>query len=163
MLQILLTGLKNGGKVKMVKLSKMILISLLMTLLIGASSIFALEMPDMSINSAFMYSLVTKTIEVAPEVDITLVTAFDGILRGNIAVVFPASDGESTQGNFMGGPMIKIDFVKLLAKNPKIIILKEFQLDAGVGVMFDMFHVNGLAANDLKKVVYPTISVGFRF
>lgn len=125
--------------------------------------VMALEMPDMSINSAFMYSLVTKTIEVAPEVDVTLVTAFDGVLRGNFAAVFPASDGESTQGNFMGGPMIKIDFVKLLAKNSKIVILKEFQLETGLGVMVDIFHINGLTTEELKKVIFPTLSIGFRF
>ncbi len=141
---------------------KRIILTVLM-ILCFAIPIWALEMPDISVNSAFMYSLNTKTIEVAPEIDVTLATAFDGILRGNFAVVFPKSDGESTQGNFMGGPMLKIDFIKLLAKSPKIVILKEFQLDAGIGVMFDIFHIDGLTANDLKKVIYPTMSIGFRF
>lgn len=141
-----------------------LLITALMTLSIGlTNNVFALEMPDVSINSAFMYSMVTKTIVVAPEIDITLATAYDGVLRGNIVAVFPKSDGESTQGNFMGGPMIKVDFVKLLAKNSKITIVKEFQLEAGIGVMFDIFHINGMTGTDLKKVIYPTMSVGFRF
>ena len=141
---------------------KRLLLTMLLVLCFAVPA-FSLEMPDMSINSAFMYSLETNTITVAPEIDVTLATAFNGVLRGNIAVVFPKSDGESTQGNFMGGPMIKVDFVKLLAKNPKIVILKEFQLDAGIGVMVDLFHVDGITGDDLKKIIFPTASIGFRF
>ncbi len=141
---------------------KKLVISLVMVLMM-AGVCSALEMPDMSINAAFLYSLETKTVEVAPAIDMTLVTAFDGVLRGNVTAVFPKSDGVSTQGNFMGGPMIKVDFVKLLAKNSHITIIKNFQLEAGLGVMFDVFHINGMTGDDLNKIIYPTMSVGFRF
>lgn len=141
---------------------KKLLLSIILVLVM-AVPVFALDMPDMSINSAFMYSFVTNTIKTAPCVDMTLVTAFDGVLRGNIAAAFPNSDGESTQGNFIGGPMIKADFVKLLAKSSHITIIKDFQLEAGLGIMFDIFHLNGLTTEDLKKIVFPTFSIGFRF
>jgi len=144
---------------------KKLIISLIVAtiLMFGVCQAQALEMPDMSVNSAFLYSLETKTIEVAPLVDATLATALDEVVRFNVGAAFPDSNSESMAGNFVGGPLIKIDFVKLLGKVPQITIIKTFNLEAGIGVFVDILHVKGIALDDLKKITYPTFALGFRF
>jgi 1,4-alpha-glucan branching enzyme len=41
--------------------------------------------------------------------------------------------------------------------------MKDFRLEAGLGIFFDMFHVDGLRWDDLKKITYPTFALGLRF
>uniref|UniRef100_A0A6H1ZAT6 Uncharacterized protein n=1 Tax=viral metagenome TaxID=1070528 RepID=A0A6H1ZAT6_9ZZZZ len=140
----------------------------LLMLMVGKEA-KAIEMPDMSINSAFLYSLETKTFTVAPLVDATLATALDEVLRFNVGAAFPDSDKEELreedvlQGNFVGGPLVKVDIVKLLGKIPQITIIKTFNLEAGIGLFADITHIKGLAVDDLKKIIYPTFALGFRF
>lgn len=137
-----------------------VVMMLSMMLFAGVSN--AIEMPDMSIGMTGLYALDSGRIVTGERVAVTLVTMFDGVLKGNVAAVFPNSN-EYITSQFVGGPDLTINLFKLIAGVPKLTITKDFKLEAGVGVMTDILNINGLNLVDLKKRIFPSATIGFSF
>lgn len=150
----------------------MLLTMVLMTLLLsagipGAEDLTAPKEPtapildSLNVNYAFMYNLETKKISKAPSVDVTLLTAYDGVLQGNIKAAFTAKDNNEYSVVF--GPALGFNPVPLFAKSKNIKIAKNFNLNIGLGVVFDVVHIDGISLADWRKVTYPTFSLGLSF
>jgi hypothetical protein len=144
----------------MEKLIMAVVLILTMTGLAGIS--YAVEMPDMSIGMTGLYTLDSGRIVTGERVAVTLVTMFDGVLKGNIAAVFPNSN-EYITSQFVGGPDLTINLFKLISGVPKLTITKDFKLEAGAGVMGDILNINGLSIKDIKKRVFPSAMIGFAY
>lgn len=143
-------------------MKKLIMIALILILMALAGNSYAVEMPDMSIGMTGLYTLDSGRIVTGERVAVTLVTMFDGVLKGNVAAVFPNSN-EYITSQFVGGPDLTVNLFKLIAGIPGITITKDFKLEAGGGVMLDILNINGLSMVDLKKRVFPSATIGFSF
>jgi hypothetical protein len=118
-------------------------------------------MPPIAINYTLLWNAETRKISKAPSVDITLISAFDKVLLGNFQIAFPAKD--QTSNTFVGGPAIGVDFFKLISKQTAIQIEKNFKLRTSLGVLFDVFHLDGMDMSEWKKVTNIGFSLGFAF
>lgn len=121
----------------------------------------AAEMPDINVDVKILQNLQTGKLFVAEGPGVTVATALDKVIRFNIETAFP--DGNQVEADFIAGPMIKIDFIKLLSKTGKVEIIQGVNLEGGLGVMLDVFHIEGLDLKDWRKVTYPGGAIGFRF
>ena len=119
-------------------------------------------MPYMSVGLTGLLSLDTGRIVTGERVAVTLLTMFNGVLKGNIAAVFPNTNDYIT-AKYVGGPDITVNLVQLIAGIPKVTIVRDFNLEAGAGIMGDVLNINGLAIKDLKKRVFPSATIGFSF
>lgn len=147
---------KIGGYMK--KFFKMFVV---LAMLVLPVSVSAIEMPDVSGNWAVFYNTDSGKFSSAPMVDVTMVTAFNGILKANFSVAFTGQNEIGTE--WIGGGTLKVDFVKLLAASDKVEIIKGVNLEAGGGVLFDALHLKGKTFADIEKIVYPTFAIGFGF
>lgn len=143
-------------------MKKMLMLLTILTIIATAGMSYAVEMPDMSIGMTGLYALDSGRIVTGERVAVTLVTMFDGVLKGNIAAVFPNSN-EYITSQFVGGPDLTVNLFKLISGVPKLTITKDFKLEAGVGIMTDILNINGLNLMDLKKRVFPSATIGFSF
>ena len=138
---------------------KKILLTIVLVLCFALPTM-ALEMPDMSVNGFLLYNLNTNQTTAAPGVTVTLVTFADGVILGEIGVAFPAQNDDSTK-SYVAGPIMGIDAVRLIEKiKGAVIVAKDLKLKAGVGVMVDVFHIDG---NSSKSWLIPAMYVGFTF
>ncbi len=136
------------------------LILTILLVLCFAVPVIALEMPDLSVNGFLLYNIDTKQTTAAPGITATLVTFADGIILGEIGVAFPAQNDSSTK-SYVAGPILGIDAVRLIEKvKGAVIVAKDLKLTAGVGVMVDVFHIDG---NSPKSWLIPAMYVGFTF
>jgi hypothetical protein len=125
-----------------------------------AVPVMALEMPDLSVDGYLLYNLNTKLTTAAPGVSASLVKFADGVIEGNVGVVFPAQNDDTTK-SWMAGPIVDINFVKLIDKiKGSEIVAKDLKLSGGIGVMVDVLHMSG---RSIKDVIVPCMHIRFTF
>lgn len=118
-------------------------------------------MPPIAINYEAIWNLDTRKISKAPSTDITLLSAFDRVLLGNFKIAFPTKD--NNESIIIGGPALGIDWFKLISKQTAITVEKNFKLRTSLGVLADVFHLEGLTLPDLKKILNISVGLGFAF
>ena len=137
-----------------------LMLTIVSMLLLLAVPVMALEMPDLSVDGYLLYDLNTKLTTAAPGISASIVKFADGVIEGNVGVVFPAQNDATTQ-SWMAGPIVDINFVKLIERiKGSEIVAKDLKLSGGIGVMMDVIHMSGRA---LKDVIVPCAHIRFTF
>ena len=118
-------------------------------------------MPPIAVNYMALWNADTRKISKAPSIDVTLLSAFDRVLLGNFALAFPAKD--NTSSTIVAGPMLGIDWLRLLSKQTAITVEKQFKLRTNLGALLDVSRIEGMDLKDWKKITYLGFGLGFAF